>query len=159
MLEDTSRLSAIVRRTRSVSVRIVHDDADGFYLKSPDDDVVGWVRHGIVGVTGFDDRASAIDGACAASRVLEAWLARQRLPPLSATGEVPTRVMGDGKYAFELSMSASMSDGMAIHAALIALRAAQGQIDTAHITWPSRRNPRGNAAGAPLPTTELRMND
>jgi hypothetical protein len=42
-------------------------------------------------------------------------------------------------HAFEIVVRGVINEGMAIHAALIALRAARDDIDASHIRWPLER--------------------
>lgn len=149
-----------------MSIRVLADGADGFALFSPHDELVGWIRGRAIGVSGFDDEATAIDAAIRANRVLSEWLDRNGLPGLAAFGRGTPNVVHDGAHrwilvervpvarlpepaptagddslthAFEVVLRGIINEGMAIHAALIALRAARGDIDANHIRWPIRR--------------------
>jgi hypothetical protein len=146
-----------------MSISVLADGADGFALLSPEGELGGWIRGRVIGISGFDDEAAATRAAVIANRVLAEWLERNGLPPLAAFADVPTRVVHDGAHrwimagtvpvarlpepaptvgddaltcAFEIVLRGIMNEGVAIHAALIALRAARGDIDARHIRWP-----------------------
>jgi len=149
-----------------MSIRVLADGADGFALLSPRGELVGWIRGRAIGVSGFHDETAAIDAAVRANRVLAEWLERNGLPPLAtfcdATPEVvhdgahrwilvdrvpvarlpePAPTVGDDSLAhsFEIVLRGIVNEGLSIHAALIALRAARGDIDASHIRWPLER--------------------
>ena len=149
-----------------MSIRVLADGADGFALLSPRGELVGWIRGRVIGVAGFGDESAAIDAAVRANPVLSEWLERNGLPLLAEFGESKPHVVHDGAhrwivvgrvpvarlpepaptvgddtlaYSFELVVRGVMSEGLAIHAALIALRAARGDIDARHIRWPLER--------------------
>ena len=146
-----------------MSIRVLADGADGFALFSPRGDLVGWIRGRAIGVAGFADEPAAINAAIRANRVLSEWLERNGLPPLARFGDAVPRVVHDGAHrwilsdgapvarlaepapttdddslthAFEIVLRGIVNEGLAIHAALIALRAARGDIDARHIRWP-----------------------
>ena len=146
-----------------MSIRVLADGADAFALFSSDGDLVGWIRGRAIGVAGFPDERAAIDAAMRANRVLSEWLERNGLPPLAGFGDAAPRVVHDGAHrwilsdgvpvarlpepapttgddslthAFEIVLRGIVNEGVAIHAALIALRAARGDIDARHIRWP-----------------------
>jgi hypothetical protein len=143
-----------------MSAHVMADGADGYRLVSGDDVVVGWVRGRVIGVSGFDDEAAAVSAAIRSHRELASWLVRQRLQPLPALDDsVPPRFVHDGahrwlvvgrvqvaripaasshgadsrSHAFEIVLKGSVSEGMAIHAALVALQAAHGPTEPADI--------------------------
>ena len=149
-----------------MSIRILTDGADGFALLSPQGELVGWIRGRAIGVAGFRDESAAIDAAVRANPVLSEWLERNGLPPLVEFGGSKPQIVHDGAHrwilvervpvarlpepaptlgddtiahSFEIVVRGAISDGMAIHAALIALRAARGDIDARHIRWPLER--------------------
>ena len=162
------------------TVRVIADGADGYRLLSADDAVIGWLRGRAIGVNGFDHEGDAVSAAIRAYAVLAPWLERQQLHPLSALGDEPARCVHDGAHrwlltgrvpvarlrtgtpydpgarghAFEIVLKGSISDGMAIQAALVVLRAARGKIDAADISWASRRKAVGASASL-APVTHL----
>lgn len=163
-----------------MTIRVVADGADGYRLLSADDAVVGWARGRGVGVTGFESEAAAVRAAIRAHDVLSAWVERQHLHPLPALDHEPARFVHDGahrwllvgripvariatgtpydgaarEHAFEIVLKGEISEGIAIHAALLALRAAHGKIDAADITWASRASAAATSM-ALAPTTHL----
>ena len=149
-----------------MSIRVLADGADGFALFSPQDDLVGWIRGRAIGIAGFSDETAAIGAAVRANRALSGWLERNCLPPLARFGDAECRIVHDGAHrwvlsdgvpvarlpepapttgddslthAFEIVLRGIVNEGVAIHAALIALRAARGDIDARHIRWPLER--------------------
>jgi hypothetical protein len=151
-----------------MSIRVLADGADGYRLFSPRNELVGWVRGRVVGVNGFASQEVAIDCAVKAYRVLAPWLERRGLQPLPPIGDVTPRLVHDGAHkwiacdrvpvarlpedapirgaerkchSFEIVLRGAVSAGMAIHAALIAVRAAHGRIVVADIAWPRRGIP------------------
>lgn len=165
-----------------MSIRVIADGADGYRLLSPNNELVGWVRGRALGVSGFTTEDVSISAAIRAYGVLAAWLERQRLPQLPELGEDPARLVHDGAHrwlligripvarlpvgtpydagadthAFEIVLKGSISEGMIIHAALIALRAAHGSIDAAEIAW-AARNSSSAARSSMSPTTHLQV--
>ena len=161
-----------------MTVRVVADGADGYRLLSPTNEVVGWLRGRAIGVTGSASEDAAVVAATRAYGALARWLERQQLPPLPPLGDEPSRFVHDGAHrwilvgrvpvarfaaaslsaadahAFEIILKGSVSEGMAIHAALVALGAAQGRIDAADIAWAGRRKKAGGD-GSPTPTTHM----
>lgn len=140
-----------------MTIRVVADGADGYRLLSADGAVVGWARGRAVGVTGFESDAAAVRAAIRAHDVLSAWVERQHLHPLPALDHEPARFVHDGaarEHAFEIVLKGEISEGIAIHAALLALRAAHGKIDAADITWASRASAAATSM-ALAPTTHL----
>jgi len=163
-----------------MTTRVIADGADGYRLLSAEDAVVGWVRGRALGVTGFDDEDAVVPAAIRAYGALASWLDRQHLPPLPVLGTQPARCIHDGAHrwivvgrspvarlptppphdvapsghAFEIVLRGAISEGMAIHAALIVLRAARGIVDGADISWAARRNTAG-ASSTLAPTTHL----
>jgi len=146
-----------------VSIRAVDDGECGFRLLSPRNEMVGWVRGRVVGVDGFADEDSAIHAAVRAYRVLVRWLARHGLEPLPPIGDGPIHRVHDGtrrwilcdgvpvarlprlaqrhrgappRHSFEIVLRGGVNDGMAIHAALITLRAAHGRISVGDVAGP-----------------------
>lgn len=136
-----------------MSIRVIGDGSGGYRLLSAKEFVSGWSRGRVVGVGGFHEEDDAIDAAVRTYVVLGAWLAHQRLPPLPSFECEPARIIHDGAYrwiligrtpiarliddasnadrsgsAFEIVLHGPISEGMAIHAALIAVRAAAGKI-------------------------------
>ena len=149
-----------------MSIRVFADGADGFALLSPRGELVGWIRGRAIGVAGFDDESAAIEAAIRANRVLSEWLERNGLSPLAEFGDSNPHVVRDGAHrwivveripvarlpepaptmgddslahSFEIVVRGVINEGLAIHAALIALRAARGDIDASHIRWPLER--------------------
>jgi hypothetical protein len=142
-----------------ISVQIIGDGADGYRLLSANNDLVGWVRGKAIGVSGLADEESIASAALRSYEALSAWLERQHLHPLPALGGDVPRWIHDGAHrwllvgrvpvarlppnaagassahAFEIVLKGSISEGMAIHAALVALRAAHGTIDPADVAW------------------------
>lgn len=169
-------------KLRSMTVGVVADGADGYRLLSALNAVVGWVRGRAIGVSGFDDEDGAVSAAIRAYSTLAPWLERQRLHPLAELGDEPPRCVRDGAHrwiligrvpvarlptgtpydagarghSFEIVLKGSVSEGMAIHAALLVLRAAHGNIDAADISWASRRD-RVGATTSLVPTTHLEL--
>jgi hypothetical protein len=163
-----------------MTIRVIADGADGYRLLSQDSTVVGWIRGRAIGVAGFDDDEAVIAAAMRGYVVLASWLDRQHLHPLPSLGKEEARCLHDGAHrwivvggapvarfvparerdpgscgqAFEIVLRGPISEGMAIHAALIVLRAAHGKIAAADIAWAQRSNTVG--AGSILaPTTHL----
>ena len=163
-----------------MTVRVVADGADGYRLLSADNAVAGWVRGRAVGVGGFDDEGDAVSAAIRAYCALAPWLERQHLHPLPTLGEEPARRVHDGAHrwiligrvpvarlatgtpyaagaaghVFEIVLKGSISEGMMIHAALVALRESHGSVDAADIVWAERR--RAIGTDPPLaPNTHL----
>jgi hypothetical protein len=141
-----------------MSLRVTSDGAGGYRLLSSQEYISGWVRGRIIGVAGFHEEDDAIDAAVRAYGVLAAWLSQQRLPSLPAFGCEPAHIIHDGAYrwiiigrtpiarltdgasnnsapaaGFEILLRGSTGDGMAIHAGLIAVRAAAGKIGVADV--------------------------
>ena len=56
---------------------------------------------------------------------------------------------GGGQPAFEIVLRGSVRDGMGIHAALIALRTAKGQVEAADIAWRPRTQHGASVREAP----------
>jgi hypothetical protein len=161
-------------------VQVIADGADGYRLMSADNTVVGWVRGRAIGVAGFDDEQAVVSAAIRAYGALAAWLDRQHLPALPPLGAERARFVHDGAhrwivvgrapvarfpvaaaydgtssgYAFEIVLRGAVSDGMAIHAALIVLRAVRGNVDGADIAWSTRRTAVGVSTRL-APTTHL----
>jgi hypothetical protein len=162
-----------------MTVRVLADGADGYRLLSADDTVVGWVRGRAIGVVGFRDEDQAVSGANRGYCALVPWLDRQQLDPLPTLGEEPVRCVHDGAHkwilvgripvarlptgtpyepaagghAFEIVLKGAISEGMAIHAALVVQRAAHGRVSAADISWASRLNV--GARPSLAPTTHL----
>jgi hypothetical protein len=138
-----------------MSIRVLADGADGFALLSPRGELVGWVRGRAIG-----------EAAVRSNRVLSEWLERNGLPALASFPDATPSVVHDGAHrwilsrgvpvarlpepaptsgddslahAFEIVLRGIVNEGMSIHAALIALRAARGDIDANHIRWPIER--------------------
>jgi hypothetical protein len=161
-------------------IRVLADGADGYRLVSADDTVVGWVRGRAIGVCGFRNEENAVSAALRAYCALSPWLERQHLDPLPALGEDPARCVHDGAHrwilvgrvpvarlpsgtpydagagdhSFEIVLKGSISEGMAIHAALVVVRATHDNVDAADISWAARRNVLGASASL-APTTHL----
>ena len=155
-----------------MSIRVIADGADGYRLLSPSNQLMGWVRGRAIGVSGFSDEAESISAAIRSYSSLAQWLEQQHLHPLPELTDDPARLIHDGAHrwvligrvpvarlptgtpgeaganthAFEIVLKGSISEGMAIHAALVALRAAHGGIDAADIAWPRRRRTTGTGA-------------
>jgi hypothetical protein len=162
-----------------MSVRVVADGADGFSLLSPTNELLGWVRGRAIGVTGLADDDEAVRVAVRVYRKVAAWLERQGLRALLPIGGSAPRFVHDGAHrwitidrhpvarllsgaphdapssaaSFEIVLRGSVSEGVAIHAALIALHAAHN-VSSADIAWPARRGLTRTAA-AVTPTTHL----
>ncbi len=163
-----------------MSIRVVDDGAGGYTLLSRDNVQAGWVRGAAVGVTGFATEDEAIAAAVRAYRALVPWVERNHLKPLVPIREGPMRLVHDGahrwiafdnipiarlpnatphdradaaQHAFEIVLRGAVSDGMGIHAALIALRIAKGHVEAAEIAWRPRPQ-HGVRAGEP-PHTRL----
>jgi len=149
-----------------MSIRLLTDGVDGFALLSPRGELVGWIRGRAIGISGFADEPAAIEGAARATRVLAKWLERNCLPRVAEFGEDTPRVVHDGAHrwimsggrrvarlpepapttgddslthSFEIVLRGIVNEGAAIHAALVALGAARGDIDASHIHWPLER--------------------
>ena len=164
------------------TVRVIADGADGYRLLSPDDDVTGWVRGRAIGVSGFDHEDGAASAALRAYGVLASWLERQQLHPLPTLGDQPARRVHDGAHlwiligrvpaarlrtgtpydlrarghAFEIVLKGPISEGIAIQAALVVLRAARGNIDAADVSRASRRSRVGASSSlAPIAHLDL----
>ncbi len=165
-----------------MSIRVVADGADGYRLMSSDGDLVGWVRGRAIGVNGFRDEDAAVSAAIRSYRVLAPWLERQRLHPLATLGDEPARLVHDGahrwvlmgrvqvarlpvdvpgagasSHAFEIVLKGTISEGMAIHAALVTVRAASGTFGAADISWAPRRNAGATSSVAPVTRLELEV--
>jgi hypothetical protein len=164
-----------------MSIQVVADGADGYRLLAPDGGLVGWVRGRAIGVTGFPSEDAAVAAAIRSYRVLAPWLERQRLHPLTMLGDGPARLVHDGAHrwllvgrvqvarlhaerprgadasvhAFEIVLKGAISEGMAIHAALVSVRAANGTFGAADIAWAPRRNT--GATGSVAPVTHLEL--
>jgi len=165
-----------------MSIQVVADGADGYRLLSADDEVVGWVRGRAVGVSGFESEEAVTSAAIHAYGVLAAWLERQHLHGLAELGEDRAQFVHDRAHrwivigripvarlqtgtpydpdartrSFEIVLKGSISEGMAIHAALVALRAAHGRIDAADIAWADRDKNLG-ARDSIAPRTHLQL--
>jgi len=165
-----------------MSVRVVADRADGYRLLSARNDLLGWVRGRAIGVSGFADEDALTSAAIRSYQVLAVWLERQHLHPLPELNDDPARLIHDGAHrwiligrvpvarvltntpydasadthAFEIVVKGSISEGMGIHAALVALRAAHGRIDAADIAWADRNGSLG-ARSSIAPTTRLEL--
>lgn len=149
-----------------MSIRVLADGADGFALLSPRGELVGWIRGRAIGVAGFGDEPAAIEAAIHTNRVLSEWLERNGLPRLAEFGDATPKVVHDGAHrwilvervpvarlpepapttgddslthAFEIVLRGVINEGVAIQAALVALRAARGDLDANHIRWPIQR--------------------
>jgi hypothetical protein len=149
-----------------MSIRVVADGADGYRLFSPANQVVGWVRGRVIGVSGFENENVAVSAAIRSYGVLAPWLEQQRLHPFPALPDGPVRFVHDGAHrwiligrvpvarfpdgtrrdsgarghAFEIVLKGSVSEGMIIHAALVTLHAAHGKITPADVSGPARQN-------------------
>lgn len=149
-----------------MSVRVVADGADGYRLLSANNELVGWVRGRAIGVAGFADDRAATSAVLRAYPALAAWLDRQHLHPLAELTDDAPRLVHDGAHrwllvgsvpvarlptgtpyasgtethAFEIVLKGEISEGMMIHAALVALRESHGSIDAADIVWSKRRS-------------------
>jgi hypothetical protein len=148
-----------------MNIHVMTDGAGGYRLLSAENDLVGWVRGRVVGVSGFTTRDRAVDAAVSSYRVLARWLAQQALQPLPSLGEGKLRVAHDGAHqwilcdrirvarlpdvtsnpsndspchSFEIVLDGAVSEGRAIHAGLIAVGAAQGRIVADDVTRPRR---------------------
>lgn len=163
-----------------MSIQVVPDGDDGYRLLSANNDLVGWVRGQAIGVSGLTDDDSLTLAAMRSYGALSAWLERQHLYPLPEVGGEPFRWIRDGAHrwllvgrvrvarlaarhdagpktpAFEIMLKGSISEGMAIHAALVALRAAHGNIHAADIAWAGRSQSFG-ARSSLTPTTHLEL--
>jgi hypothetical protein len=163
-----------------MTIQVIADGADGYRLLSADSVAVGWIRGRVIGVAGFDDDEAVVRAAMRGYVVLASWLERQHLHPLPTLGTEETRCVHDGAYrwivvgsvpvarlvpvrerdpascgqAFEIVLRGAISEGMAIHAALIVLRAAHGKIAAADISW-AQRNHAVGASQVLAPTTHL----
>ncbi len=149
-----------------MSIRVLADGADGFALLTPRGELVGWIRGRAIGVAGFADESAAIEAAVHANRSVSEWLERNARSSLAPFGNAKPRVVHDGAHrwvlsgtvpiarlpepapttgddslthAFEIVLRGIINEGVAIHAALVALRAARGDIDANHIRWPIQR--------------------
>lgn len=165
-----------------MSVRVTADGVDGYRLLLAYNDLVGWVRDRALGVCGFGTADASIAGAVRAYGVLAAWPQRQHLHSLPELGERPARLVHDGAHrwrpvgripverpptgtpygagadthASEIVLNGSISEGITIHAALIALRAAHGRIDVVDIDWAARDS--GTVVRSSIaPTTHLEL--
>ena len=163
-----------------MTIRVVDDGYRGYRLLSPKGEIVGWVRGLVVGVNGFPDEDAAIEAALRSYRVLVAWLGRHGLEPLPQIGDGAIRVAHDAtrrwilcddipvarlpgaaaehqgtlpQHSFEIVLRGAVNDGMGIHAALIALRAAQGRISVADVVGASLSRGRGGVVSMLTPTT------
>lgn len=163
-----------------MSIRVLADGADGFSLLSPANELVGWVRGRAIGITGFADEDEVVRVAVRAYRKVAAWLERQGLHTLLPLGGGAPTIVHDGAHrwitidrqpvarilsstphdapspatSFEIVLRGSVSEGVAIHAALIALQTAHGNANTADIAWPARRGG-ARAPASVAPTTHL----
>ncbi len=166
-----------------MSIRVVSDGADGYRLLSPDGDMVGWVRGRAIGVNGFPSEDAAVAAAIRSYRVLAPWLERQHLHPLATLGDEPARLVhdgahrwvqvgrvpvarlsveghtgsGDATHTFEIVVKGTISEGMAIHAALVTVRAANGTFGAADISWAPRRTAGAVSSIAPVTRLELEV--
>jgi hypothetical protein len=164
-----------------MSIRVLADGADGFSLLSPANELMGWVRGRAIGVTGFADEDEVVRVAVHAYRKVAAWLERQGLTALLPIGGGMPSIVHDGAHrwitvdrqpvariltsaphhapspaaSFEIVLRGSVSEGVAIHAALIALNASHGNAKTADIAWPARRGGARAPAASVAPTTHL----
>lgn len=165
-----------------MTIRVLPDGADGYHLLAPNDDaIVGWVRGQAIGVSGFQSDVAAATSAVRCYPVLASWLERQHLAPLPLFGDEAPQVVHDGAHrwiligrvlvarlraepsqedgalthAFEIVLRRELSEGMAIHAALVAVRSAHGTIGAADIAWAPRR--RGERRSLPTPFTHLEL--
>lgn len=173
------------RRSGASSIRVIADGADGYRLYSATDELVGWVRGRVVGVDGFATRAGAIQAALKSYRAVASWVERQGLRPLPPLGKGLPRLVHDGehrwiqcgehpvarlpeaipnarndptRHSYEIVLRGMVSEGLAIHAALVAVSAVHGRIDAADITWPRRRT-RPVESIAASPTTHVHLED
>jgi len=173
------------RRSGASSIRVIADGADGYRLYSPTDELLGWVRGRVVGVDGFATREGAIEAALESYRALASWVERQGLQPLPPLGKGLPRLVHDGahrwiqcdqlpvarlpeatpnarneptRHSYEIVLRGVVSEGLAIHAALVAVSAVHGRIDAADITWPRRRI-RSVEPIADSPTTQVHLED
>jgi hypothetical protein len=170
-----------------MSVRVIGDGANGYRLFSPDDEMVGWIRGRALGVSGFDDEAAAVSAAIRSYCSLRSWLERQGLHPLPALGDDPPRCARQGEcrsiligrvqvarlpagtpydpkaetHSFEIVLTHDISEGMGIHAGLVALRAAHPAVVAADIAWASRtrhtNNDNDDSRSTHNPTTHLQL--
>ena len=164
-----------------MSIRVLGDGADGYRLLSPSDEILGWARGRAIGISGCANDEATVSAAIRAYVALGAWLERQGLHPLPTLGDDAPTFMSDGAHrwllvgrvpvarlsegtpydaaaevcSFEIVLRGFVSEGMMIHAALVALRAAHGAMDGADIAWSSRRGPRDRRA--PVPVTHLEL--
>ena len=162
-----------------MSAHVIADGADGYRLVSADDNVVGWVRGRVIGVSGFEDEGAAVSAAIRSHRALASWLERQHLHPLPALEDAPPKFVHDGahrwlvigrvqvaripaatshgadprSHTFEIVLKGAVSEGMAIHAALVTLQAAHGQTDPADVSV--GRQPTAAHSSGLAPTTHL----
>jgi hypothetical protein len=165
-----------------MSIRVVADGADGYRLLSANNELAGWVRGRAIGVAGFADEGALMSAAIRSYRVLADWLEQQHLHPLPELGEEPARWIHDGAYrwllvgrvpvarlppgtpsgaaatahAFEIVLKGSVSEGMTIQAALVALRVAHERIAAADVARSGRSNAFG-ARSSRAPTTHLEL--
>jgi hypothetical protein len=166
-----------------MSIQVVSDGADGYRLLSADNALLGWVRGRAVGVGGLANEAAIAPAAIRSYVTLAGWLERHHLHPLLALTDDPARFVHDGAHrwlmvgrihvarlrrgtpydasnespSFEILLKGSISEGMAIHAALVALHAAHGSVEAADIAWAGRSKPIGSSSRlAPITHLELR---
>jgi len=165
-----------------MTIQVIGDGADGYRLLSPNDNLLGWVRGRAIGVSGLRDEESLTSAAIRSYSALSAWLERQGLHPLPEVGGEPFRWIHDGAHrwllvgrvpvarlptgmrhdaepdtrAFEIVLKGAISEGMAIHASLVAVRAAHGSINAADIAWAGRTKSLG-ARSSPTPNTHLEL--
>jgi hypothetical protein len=161
-----------------MNIQVIADGADGFRLLAANNELLGWVRGRAIGVSGFADEAAAVKAAMRSYTKLAAWLERQHLRPLADLKDDEPRVEDDGAHrwvlvgnahvarltsgspydfdtpthAFEIVLKGSITEGMTIHAALVALRAAHSTVDAADIARGGRRKPVGITSSV-SPTT------
>jgi hypothetical protein len=103
---------------------------------SPSNQLMGWVRGRAIGVSGFSDEAES-DPARLIHDGAHRWVLIGRVPVARLPTGTPAEV-GANTHAFEIVLKGSISEGMTIHAALVALCAAHGGIAAADIAWPAR---------------------
>jgi hypothetical protein len=148
-----------------MNIHVVADGADGYRLISSEDAVVGWIRGRVIGVGGFDDEAAAVSAAIRSYRALASWLEQQELHPFASLDDAPPKFVHDGAHrwlligrvpvariptapahgparrarTFEIVLKGTVSEGMAIHAALVILRAAHGDTGSADVAVRAQR--------------------
>ena len=165
-----------------MNVQVMSDGADGYRLLSAENELLGWVRGQAIGVSALANDDAVVSAAVRAYYALSDWLERQHLHPLPELGGEPFHLLHDGAHqwllvgrhpvarlltetpynakpkthAFEILLKGSISEGMAIHAALVVVGAAHENITAADIAWADRRKAAG-ARSLITPTTHMEM--